>query len=135
MFVKTHTTEIRVRYEETDRMGVSYYGNYFTWFEVARTDYFRGKGISYRRLEEEEGIGLMVVSASCRYIRPSTYDDVLTVESRISEIKNTSLVFAYNIRRGTDLVASGETSHVFTDRSRKPCKIPAGIKKALSVST
>jgi len=132
--MKAHTTEIRVRYEETDRMGVTYYGNYFTWFEVARTDYFRKKGLSYRRLEEEEGIALMVVSANCNYISPSTYDDVLTVESRVTEIKNTSLIFAYKIRRGADLVATGETSHVFTDKKGKPRRIPVGIKEAFSVS-
>ncbi len=132
--MQIHTTEIRVRYEETDRMGVTYYGNYFTWFEVARTDYFRKINFPYRLLEEKEGIGLMVVSASCRYISPSTYDDILKIESRVTGIKNTSLIFAYKILRGAELIATGETSHVFTDKKRQPRRIPAGIKEAISVS-
>lgn len=132
--MKAHRTTIRVRYEETDRMGVVYYGNYFTWFEVARTEFFREKGLSYRQLEEKEGMALMVVAASCNYKSPATYDDLLAVETRIVETKNTSLVFAYEIYRDSSLIATGTTSHVFTDKKGKPLRIPQGVREALSVS-
>ena len=130
--VKKHTTDIRVRYAETDRMGVVYYGNYFVWFEVARTEFFRAAGFSYRELEEKRGLRVMVVGASCRYRSPATYDDTLSVETWISGIKNTSLVFAYQVRRDSTLIATGETTHVFTDVNGKPIKIPGEISSALT---
>ena len=125
------TTEIRVRYEETDRMGVAYYGNYFVWFEVARTDFFREIGFPYVDLEKK-GFRVMVVEASCSYKSPATYDDLLKVETKIRNIKNTSLDFIYKIHRDKLLVASGETTHVFTTSGGKPTKIPEDLKKSLT---
>lgn len=122
--------ELRVRYEETDRMGVAYYGNYFTWFEVARTELFRAIGFPYDDIEKN-GLRVMVVEASCSYKSPATYDDLLKIETKIKNIKNTSLDFDYIIRKGEALIARGETTHVFTDKSRKPVKIPEELKKAL----
>lgn len=128
--MKTHKTTIRVRYEETDRMGVAYYGNYFTWFEVARTEFFRAAGLSYRELEEKGGINLVVAGARCDYKNPATYDDLLEVESAVTAVKNTSLLFSYKVYRGSTLIAAGETSHVFTNKNSRPVKIPEEIKKA-----
>lgn len=124
-------TDLRVRYQETDNMGVVYYGNYFTWMEVARTEHFRKMGISYKAIEDK-GAFLMVASAGCRYKSPARYDDIVTIESAVAEIKNSSLKFEYKISVGSRLVASGESVHVFTDRSCKPMRIPAEIKAALS---
>lgn len=131
--MKTHKTEIRVRYEETDRMGVAYYGNYFTWFEVARSEHFRKLGLPYTELEEK-GLRLMVADTKCAYKTPVTYDDLIDVETEITNMKNTSFVFLYKIYHKRCLVATGESTHVFTDVKGKPVRIPEKIKVALSVS-
>jgi len=124
--VSWHETEIRVRYEETDRMGVVYYGNYLVWFEIARTEYLRSFGISYREIEEK-GLYLIVAEANCQYKSPARYDDLVTVKTWISEFKNTSLKFEYKVRVGERLVATGETVHVFTNKEFKPTRIPEEI--------
>jgi len=126
-----HKTNIRVRYEETDRMGIAYYGKYFVWFEVARTEFFRKIGLSYRRMEEERKVHFMVVGAQCTYKSPVTYDDSITIETGIKDMRNTSLTFSYTIKKGSTLVALGETVHVFTNMDRKPIKIPEEVRKAL----
>ena len=115
-------------------MGVVYYGNYFTWFEVARTEYFRQLGLPYTELEKE-GVRLMVAEAKCAYKFPATYDDLLTVETEIGTIKNTSLSFLYKIYRDEKkLIAQGESTHVFTDVKGKPIRIPERAKAVLNVS-
>lgn len=126
-----HETEIRVRYQETDNMGVVYYGNYFTWFEVARTEYFRSLGLVYRDLETK-GCYLMVAGASCRYKSPAKYDDIVTIKSSIPEIKNSSLKFEYKLFVGGRLVATGDSVHVFTNRSGKPVRMPEDVRKTLT---
>ena len=128
----THKIELRVRYEETDRMGVVYYGNYLVWFEIARTEFFRALGILYRELEEKDGLRLMVAQAECVYRSPATYDDVVTVQTDISEIKNSSLSFSYKVFCGARLLAAGKTSHVFTNKEGRPVRIPDGVRKAIS---
>lgn len=120
-------TKIRVRYQETDNMGVVYYGNYFVWFEVARTEYLRSFGISYRKLEEK-GMYLMVASASCRYRSPARYDDEVTVQAWISEMKNSSLKYEYKLSVEDRLIATGESVHVFTNESGRPIRIPEEIR-------
>jgi len=131
--MKTHKTEIRVRYEETDKMGVVYYANHLVWFEVARTEHFRALGFPYTKLEKE-GIRIMVATAACTYKMPATYDDLLTIESRIEDVKNTSLSFTYDIFRDKDLIATGRTGHVFTDDKAKPIRIPSEIRESFSAS-
>jgi acyl-CoA thioester hydrolase len=123
-------TNIAVRYEETDRAGVAYYANYLVWFEVARTDHFKKKGMNYRSMEEQ-GFHLAVVSASCKYISPVTYDDEITVRSRVSSCRSASLVFEYEIVKGDGLVATGATTLAFLDSDRKIRRLPEKIKKAL----
>lgn len=118
---------VRVRYQETDNMGVVYYANYFVWFEVARTEMLRGAGISYSAIEDG-GAFMMVVSASCRYRHPARYDDEIVVEARITDMRNTSMKFSYDLYVGDRLIATGETAHVFTDKSGKPVRIPESIK-------
>lgn len=126
--VKAHETQIRVRYQETDNMGVVYYANYLVWFEVARTEYLRAFGIAYTDLEKN-GVYLIVASAGCRYKSPARYDDIVRVKTWISETRNTSLKFEYKLHVDERLVATGESVHVFTDRSFKPTRIPEEIKK------
>ncbi|MBN1354050.1 MAG: acyl-CoA thioesterase [Candidatus Omnitrophica bacterium] len=132
--MKTQKTEVRVRYDETDRMGVVYYGKYFTWLEVARTEFFRNLGMPYADLESE-GIRLMVTKASCAYKSPSTYDELLAIETSIKDVGNTSLAFSYVIFRKDTLIATAETVHVFTDQKGKPIRIPQKARKVLSALT
>ena len=124
--MRIHTTEIRVRYQETDNMGVVYYANYFAWFEVARTEYLRSEGISYRDIEEK-GMYLMVAQASCRYKAPARYDDVIRIDTWIPKIKNSSLDFAHKVYVGNKLIATGESVHVFTNKAGRPVRIPKEI--------
>jgi acyl-CoA thioester hydrolase len=128
--MKMLETEIRVRYQETDNMGVVYYGNYFTWFEVARTEHLRSLGISYRDLESK-GLYLMVASASCRYISSARYDDIVKIQTRVPEIKNSSLKFEYKLLVEARIIATGETVHVFTNRAYKPTRVPDKIRDLL----
>ncbi len=129
--MKKHETQIRVRYQETDNMGVVYYANYLVWFEVARTEYLRREELSYRKMEED-GMYLMVASASCQYKSPARYDDVVKVETWIPEIKNSSLKFEYKISLGERLIATGESVHVFTNKSGRPLRVPEEIRGLIS---
>ncbi len=129
--IKKHETQIRVRYQETDNMGVVYYANYLVWFEVARTEYLRREELSYRKMEED-GMYLMVASASCQYKSPARYDDVVKVETWIPEIKNSSLKFEYKISLGERLIATGESVHVFTNKSGRPLRVPEEIRGLIS---
>ncbi len=120
-------TQIRVRYQETDNMGVVYYANYFIWLEVARTEYLRSAGVSYRHLEEK-GMYLMVAEARCQYKAPARYDDVVRIQTWIPKVKNSSLEFAHKLYIGDKLIASAESVHVFTNKSGKPVRIPKEIR-------
>ncbi len=113
-------------------MGVVYYAKYLVWFEVARTEFFRATGLSYRRLEEKDGLRLMLVDAQCSYKSPATYDDLITIETDITDMKNTSLSFSYTIYRERVLIATGATSHVFTNAEGRPVKIPERVREALN---
>ncbi|MDP3804633.1 MAG: thioesterase family protein [Candidatus Omnitrophota bacterium] len=125
--VRVHESEVRVRYQETDNMGVVYYANYLVWFEVARTEYFRSLGLVYRELEEK-GIYLMVASAACLYKLPAKYDDIVKIRAWVPELKNSSLKFAYKLFVGEKLIATGESLHVFTNVSGKPTRMPDEVK-------
>jgi acyl-CoA thioester hydrolase len=121
-------TEVRVRYQETDNMGVVYYANYFVWLEIARTEYLRSFGISYRELERK-GLYLMVASASCDYKAPARYDDIVRIETWIPAKNNTSIEFAHKmfLSDSDRLLATARSAHVFTNRSGKPVRIPGEI--------
>lgn len=114
-----HTTNIRVRYAETDQMGVAYNVDYFIWFEVGRTEYMRDINIPYSLLEEK-GVFMPVVENHCRYIKPALYDHMLTVNTKITELKAASIKFQYEIRDGEELLAEGYVRLAFADKSMKP---------------
>lgn len=120
-------TTVRVRYAETDRMGVAYYANHFVWFELGRTELFRRRGYAYRQLEQQEGCTIVVAEAHCRYHAPVGYDDVLTIRTRSRAVQ-----FSYEVL-GEDgsLVATGETLHVITDRDGRPRSLPEQYRKLL----
>lgn len=125
---KVHETELRVRYQETDSMGVVYYANYLVWFEVARTEHFKSFGVSYRDMEAD-GLYLMVAGVTCQYKSPARYDDLVRVESWVPEVKNSSLKFGYKLFVGDRLIATGESVHVFTNKSGKPIRVPQNIRE------
>jgi len=125
-----HITNLRVRYKETDQMGVAYYSNYLVWFEVARTELLRDAGHTYSEIEKSQGLWLMVVEANCKYKMPAKYDDILDIYCTVGGIGNTSMSFNYIVKRGSDILAEGMTSHVFTDKSARPKRVPSIIKEA-----
>ncbi len=123
-------TKLRVRYQETDRMGIVYHSNYFVWFEIGRTELFKKIGLSYLDLESR-GYSLLVTEAHCSYKASATYDDEVEVLTRLAELKNSSLVFNYEVRKGNTVITSGTTKHVFLDRGGKIVRIPAMLVEAL----
>jgi acyl-CoA thioester hydrolase len=108
-------TNIRVRYSETDAMGVVYYGNYFVWFEVGRTEWLRQIGATYRQLETE-GYFLPVVEAHCEYKSPAHYDDLLTITTQLSDDDNIYFDFHYQIICDSRLLVTGWTRHLCVDQ-------------------
>lgn len=117
-------TIIRVRYEETDKMGVVYHSNYLVWFEVGRTEMIRGIGISYKDMETK-GFLLPVIDASCSYKHSALYDDEVIIKTRISYYNGLKLDFAYEAVRVTDnrLLAVGTTKHVWVDTDYRPVRL------------
>lgn len=128
--MSAHSVEIRVRYQETDKFGIVYYANYYVWFEIARTEFFRSMGFPYTELEKK-GVYIVVANSSCQYKQPAYYDDQITVRSRVSSLKNTSFTFEYEVMRGNDLLAIGKTVQVVVSKDRKPIKIPEDIRELI----
>jgi acyl-CoA thioester hydrolase len=117
-------SRIRVRYAETDQMGMAYYANYLIWMEVGRSDYCRECGFSYRDLEQQEQAFLAVAEANCRYLAPARYDDEILVETEISRVKTRVVEFIYRIMRGETLLAEGRTVHVVIGPDGRPRTMP-----------
>jgi acyl-CoA thioester hydrolase len=128
----SNETTIRVRYAETDQMGVVYYANYFVWFEIGRVEFLREAGFSYRDMERENGCFIAVVDARCRYRAPVRYDEQIVIRTRLSFIRGSAIQFAYEALRAFDrsLVAEGETTHMVTDAQMKVCPLPARYARA-----
>ncbi|MDP3920898.1 MAG: thioesterase family protein [Candidatus Omnitrophota bacterium] len=123
--------EYRVRYSDTDKMAVSYYANYFLWFEAARTEYFRALGLPYTDCEKE-GIYLPVVEAQAKYHSSSTYDDLLVVRTSVSLLRRSSMRFEYRVFPKGDeakLIATGFTVHVFVNDSMRPISVPPRVRE------
>lgn len=110
--VLSSKTHLRVRYSETDRMGIVYHANYLIWFEVGRTELFRELDLPYTQFEEQ-GLGLAVIEASCHYRKPSRYDDDLVIITELDHLSARSARFNYHIYRDEILLAEGKTVHVF----------------------
>jgi acyl-CoA thioester hydrolase len=121
----TGETRIRVRYAETDQMGVVYHANYLVWFEVGRVELIRQMGQDYKSMEQE-GFAIAVVEANVRYKSPARYDDELIVKTRIDHVRGSILRFAYGIYRATDdvLLCEGTTTHIVVDLSMKRTALP-----------
>jgi acyl-CoA thioester hydrolase len=148
---RTFTTRLRVRYAETDQMGVVYHANYLVWFEVGRVELLREMGFTYQQMEAEEGCVMPVAEVRCRYRAPARYDDLLELETRLIAIRGPVLKFAYKLRRpktdsSTDpdtapnaysngapalLLAEAVTTHVVVDRSLKMRPLPEAYAAAM----
>lgn len=124
---------LRVRYAETDKMGVVYYANYLVWFEVARADLLRSLGWSYREMEAA-GISLPVIEARCRYLRPARYDDEIDVTTEGRMLSAVRMEFHYRVVRKADeiVAAEGATVHAALDASGKPCRLPARVREVFA---
>ena len=117
---------LRVRYAETDQMGVVYHANHFIWFEVGRVELLRQLGFSYREMEENDGCFIAVVDARCRYKAPAHYDDEVIVRTNLKNLRESLVHFGYELLRVNDgaLLAEGETTHIVTDANMKTRAIP-----------
>jgi acyl-CoA thioester hydrolase len=126
------TSDVRVRYYETDKMGVVYHTHYLVWFEIGRTEFLRAQGSSYREMEERD-LFMPVLEAYCRYRRPARYDDRVRVETRCQRVQRTQLRFDYLVTREEDaaLLAEGYTVHAATDSSGTPRRLPPEIVRHL----
>jgi acyl-CoA thioester hydrolase len=124
-------TPVRVRYAETDRMGIVYHAHYIVWFEIGRTDYCRQAGEPYRAMEDS-GLWILVTGLDCRYRGPARYDDALRVRTWLPELASRGLAFRYEIvNEENRLLAEGSTRHVFADSQGKPRRAPADILERL----
>jgi acyl-CoA thioester hydrolase len=128
--MRRSTSTVRVRYAETDKMGVVYYANYLVWFEVARTDWLRATGWTYRSMEQE-GVGLPVIEAHCDYKASARYDDDIEIQTTARLLSAVRLAFDYTVVRQADnvLVASGYTVHASVDRAGRPVRLPTRVKE------
>lgn len=123
---------VRVRYAETDQMGVVYYANYLVWFEIGRTEWLRATGWTYREMEAD-GLALPVIEARCEYRAGARYDDELEIRTRARRVSAVRLAFDYEIVRRADavVVAAGHTVHATIDRAGRPVRLPPRVKELL----
>ena len=119
------STSFRVRYAETDQMGVVYYANYLVWFEIGRSEFCRKHGFEYRDMERDDGLYIIVAEASCRYKASARYDDEVVVKTCLRAARRRVLIFGYEVYRQPDrlLLAEGETTHVIVNREGRPCAL------------
>jgi acyl-CoA thioester hydrolase len=125
-------SRLRVRYAETDQMGVVYHANHFIWFEVGRVELLRQLGFSYRDMEEQDKCFIAVVDARCRYKAPAHYDDEIIVRTQLKGVRESVIHFGYELLRPGDgtLLAEGETTHIVTDAQMKMRPLPEKYMKA-----
>jgi acyl-CoA thioester hydrolase len=121
-----HDALVRVRYAETDQMGVVYHANYLVWFEIGRVELMRALGFEYKLMETEDDCFIVVVEVSCRYLHPARYDEELRVRTRISQAGTRVVKYSYELLRDFDghLLATGATTHVICGKDGKPKQLP-----------
>jgi acyl-CoA thioester hydrolase len=124
-------TRLRVRYAETDQMGVVYHSNHFIWFEVGRVELLRQMGFSYRDMESQDNCFIAVAEARCRYRAPVRYDEEVVVRTKLLNVRESVIHFGYELRRaeGGALLAEGETTHIVTDKEMKIAALPEKYMK------
>jgi acyl-CoA thioester hydrolase len=131
----SHQTRVRVRYAETDQMGVVYYANYLVWMEVARVEFCKALGFRYRDMELEDGVLLAVIEAHCRYLHPARFDEEVIVETQIAEANSRLVEFAYEMRLADSgrKLATGSTRHIFCNREMKRVRLPEKYRAAFGI--
>jgi acyl-CoA thioester hydrolase len=131
----SHQTRVRVRYAETDQMGVVYYANYLVWMEVGRVGFCQALGFRYAEMEREEGVLMAVVEAHCRYLYPARFDEEVIVETRVAAASARLVTFTYEMRLGEveRKLATGSTRHIFCNREMKPVRLPAKYHAAFGL--
>ncbi len=131
--MKCSEINVRVRYQETDQMGIVYYSNYFVYFEMGRIEFLRSFGISYAEIEKEN-VFLAVAEAHCKYRAPAMFDDLLVIKTCLSKMKLARIEFRYEIRRVNEenLIAEGSTLLACLGINKKPMAIPEKIRDALA---
>ena len=130
-------TILRVRYAETDKMGVVYYGNYYIYFEVGRVEYMRHRGVDYKQMELQDDCFIVVAESNCRYRRAARYDDLLRIRTRVIQIKRRTIRFGYEIFHDEtgELLATGETGHVVCNSKGRPKTLPEQFRRLLVGAT
>jgi len=125
--MSSHLTRLRVRYAETDQMGVVYYANYLVWMEVARVELCKTLGFRYKDMEREDGVLLAVIQAECRYRYPARFDDEVVIETSVSAASSRGVEFTYEMRCAETgrRLASGTTRHIFLNGEMEPVRLPA----------
>jgi acyl-CoA thioester hydrolase len=131
--VPRSTSSLRVRYAETDKMGVVYYANYFVWFEVGRTDLLRTLGWTYREMEAA-GVSLPVIDARCEYMRPARYDDEVEIRTSGRLLSPVRMEFTYEVwlAAQSTVAATGTTTHASIDPNGRPCRLPDRVREAFA---
>lgn len=124
-------TKLRVRYAETDQMGVVYHSNYIVWFEVGRVEMLRAMGFSYRDMEQQDNTHIAVVEVRCRFKAPARYDDLIAIRTRLLNVRESLLHFGYEVVRETDgaFLAEGETVHIVVDAEFKRMPLPEKYRR------
>ena len=125
-------SRVRVRYAETDQMGVVYHANHFIWFEIGRVELMRQLGFAYRDMERDHGCFIPVVDARCRYKAPARYDDEIIIRTQLRNVRESVIHFGYELVRASDgeVLAEGETMHMILDAKMKPTPLPPDILKS-----
>jgi acyl-CoA thioester hydrolase len=129
-------TRLRVRYAETDQMGVVYYANHYIWMEVARVDYCKACGFNYRDMEREDGIYMAVAESTCRYRAPARFDDEIIVKTWIEQANPRTVTIQYEMRlaEGDRLLATGHTRHVFVNCQMQKARLPEKYHSMFGIS-
>jgi acyl-CoA thioester hydrolase len=135
--LRSHETRFRVRYAETDQMGVVYYANYLIWMELGRAEYCRAAGIRYRDMEAGDGVLLAVVEAHCRYLHPARYDEEIAVKTWVAKANLRMVLFEYEICEAGSgrALASGATKHMFLGPDMRPVKLPKKYLPAFGITS
>ena len=132
--LQPNETRIRVRYAETDQMGIVYHANYLIWMEVGRVAYCKARGFEYKQMELQDGVFLAVAEARCRYSSPARFDEEVVIRTWVTEANPRMVRFAYEmlLAEGGRKLATGETKHIFLGRDLRPCRLPEKYRESLS---
>ena len=134
--IQHHDATVRVRYAETDQMGVVYHANFLIWFEVGRVELMRALGVEYKKMEAEDDCHIVVADVRCRYHCSAQYDDVLRIRTRVAESRNRLVKFSYEVFRDHDgaLLATGGTTHVICGSNGRPKTLPEKYRVILNAA-